>query len=98
MNATNRPTTLWPPPEGFVPVPSLVDGIELYAPAPEEETEETRTFKCRHCGGAITYSATQRQLTCPYCGGSQEITAEEVGQAAAEFEFTLSAMERARYG
>ncbi len=98
MNATNRSTTLWPPPEGFVPVPSLVDGIELYAPAPEEEAEETRTFKCRHCGGAITYSATQRQLTCPYCGGSQEITADEVGRAAAEFEFTLSAMERARYG
>jgi predicted RNA-binding Zn-ribbon protein involved in translation (DUF1610 family) len=98
MDSTNQPTHVWSPPEDFVPVPSLVDGIELYAPAPEEETEETRTFRCRHCGGAITYSATQRQLTCPYCGSTQALTAEEVGPAAAEFEFTLETMERARYG
>jgi len=99
MNAANQPTKLWPPPDGFVSAPSLLEGIELYAPAPEEKPdEETRTFKCRHCGGTISYSATQRQLTCPYCGGSQELTAEEVGQAAAEFEFTLETMERARYG
>jgi predicted RNA-binding Zn-ribbon protein involved in translation (DUF1610 family) len=102
MNATNQPahqpSNLWPPPEGFVPVPSQVDGIELYAPAPEEEPEETRTFKCRHCGGTIAYSAAQRQLTCPYCGGTQELTAEEVGQRAAEFEFTMETMARAQYG
>jgi predicted RNA-binding Zn-ribbon protein involved in translation (DUF1610 family) len=102
MNPTSQtptqPTTLWPPPDGFVPVPSLVDGIEIYAPAPAEEPEETRTFKCRYCGGTIAYSATQRQLTCPYCGRTQEVTAEEVGQAAAEFEFTLETMERAQYG
>jgi predicted RNA-binding Zn-ribbon protein involved in translation (DUF1610 family) len=98
MSKTDRPTTLWPPPEGFVPVPSQVEGIDLYAPAPVEEPEETRTFKCRHCGGTIAYSATQRQLTCPYCGGAQSLAAEEVGQAAAEFEFTLEAMERAQYG
>lgn len=98
MTNTDQPTALWPPPAGFVPVPSRVDGIELYAPAPQEQPEETRTFRCRHCGGTIAYSATQRQLTCPYCGGLQELAAEEVGQAAAEFEFTLSAMERARYG
>ena len=98
MNDTQSPTSLWPPPEGFVPVPSLVDGIELYAPAPKEEPEETRTFKCRHCGGTISYSATQHELTCPYCGRTQELDAEEVGQAAAEFEFTLETMERAQYG
>ncbi len=98
MSETKQKATLWPPPEGFVPVPSQVEGIELYAPAPEEEPEETRTFKCRHCGGVIAYSATQRQLTCPYCGRTQEVDAEEVGQAAAEFEFTLETMERARYG
>ena len=98
MNEAKQKTALWPPPESFVPVPSLVEGIELYAPAPEEKPDETRTFKCRYCGGVISYSATQRQLTCPYCDRVQEIAAEEVGQAAAEFEFTLSAMEQARYG
>jgi Zn finger protein HypA/HybF involved in hydrogenase expression len=98
MNETKQKTALWPSPEGFVPVPSLVEGIELYAPAPEEKPDETHTFKCRYCGGVISYSATQRQLTCPYCDRAQEIAAEEVGQAAAEFEFTLETMEQARYG
>ena len=98
MNETKQKTALWPPPEGFIAVPSLVEGIELYAPAPEEKPDETRTFKCRYCGGVISYSATQRRLTCPYCGRAQEIAAEEVGQAAAEFEFTLETMEQARYG
>lgn len=96
--ATNS-TALWPPPEGFVPVLSQVEGIELYAPAPEEEPEEeTRTFKCPSCGAVISYSATQRQLTCPHCGSTQEITAEVVGRRADEFEFTLETMERAQYG
>ena len=104
MNDIDQSTALWPPPEGFVPrtlfvrVPSQVDGIEIYAPAPKEEAEETRTFKCRHCGGSIAYSASEQQLTCPYCGRTQALTAEEVGQAAAEFEFTLETMARARYG
>jgi len=85
--------------DGFVPVSSRVEGIEVYAPAPAKPSdEETRTFKCRHCGGPVAYSPSQHQLTCPYCGGSQELTAEEVGQAAEEFEFTLEALEQAQYG
>ena len=98
MGEIKRKAALWPPPEGFVPVPSQVEGIELYAPAPEKETEETRTFKCRHCGGVISYSASERELACPYCGRTQEVEAEEVGQAAAEFEFTLETMEQAQRG
>ena len=98
MIEAKREISLWPPPEGFLPVPSQIEGIELYAPAPEEEREETRTFKCRHCGGTIAYSATQRQLTCPYCGRAQEVDGEEVGRAAAEFEFTLETMEQAQHG
>jgi hypothetical protein len=91
-------STLWPPPAGFVPIPSQIKGIELYAPAPEEEAEETRTFKCRQCGGTISYSATQRQLTCPYCSSLQKIDAETVGRRADEFEFTLETMAQAHHG
>jgi hypothetical protein len=98
MQNIPSPSTLWPPPAGFIPVPSQIDGIELYAPAPKEKPDETRTFKCRYCGGSIAYSATQRQLTCPYCGHAQDLAAEEVGQAADEFEFTLETMQRARFG
>lgn len=85
--------------QGFVPIPSRVEGIEVYAPAPPETPEEkTRTFKCSRCGGSIVYNPSQRQLTCPYCGESQELSAEEIGQAAVEFEFTLEALEQAQYG
>jgi predicted RNA-binding Zn-ribbon protein involved in translation (DUF1610 family) len=98
MNENRLQSTLWPPPPDFVPIPSQVEGIELYAPAPKEEVEETRTFKCRQCGGTISYSATQRQLTCPYCGSEQQIDAEAVGYRADEFEFTLEMMEQARHG
>lgn len=99
MGQSERAATQWSPPEGFVPVASQVEGIEIYAPAPpEEEKERTRTFKCRHCGGVISYSASERELTCPYCGRTQPIAAETVGRAAEEFEFTLETMEQARRG
>ncbi len=97
--AEKRPQpALWPPPPGFVPVSSQIEGIELYAPVPEGKAEETRTFKCRQCGGTISYSAAQRQLTCPYCGSEQQIDAETVGRRADEFEFTLETMAQARHG
>ncbi len=99
VSSVSSTVGLWPPPQGFAPVPSHVAGIEVYAPAPEEKADDkTHTFKCRYCGGSIVYNPEQRRLTCPYCGGTQEIAAEEVGQQAAEFEFTLEAMEQARYG
>ncbi len=99
MNSSYSSTTPYLPPDGFVPVPSLLEGVSVYAPAPTQEMDkETRTFKCRHCGGTISYSASERRLTCPYCGGSQQIAAEEVGRTAAEFEFTLETIEQARYG
>jgi Zn finger protein HypA/HybF involved in hydrogenase expression len=88
----------WTPPKDFVPVPSQIEGIEIYAPAPKQDVEKTRTFKCRQCGGTISYSATQRQLTCPYCNSEQQIDAEAVGRRADEFEFTVETMEQARHG
>lgn len=88
----------WEPPEGYVPVRSQVDTVEVFAPAPERVDDELQAFKCRHCGGTISYSPTQRKLTCPYCGTHQTIDAEEVGRAAEEREFTLDAMARPRYG
>jgi Zn finger protein HypA/HybF involved in hydrogenase expression len=99
MKQSEQQRALWPPPEGFVPVSSQMDGVDVYAPAPEEAPEEeTRTFKCPSCGGVTEYSATQQQLTCPHCGRAQDLTADVVGRRAAEFEFTLETMERARYG
>jgi hypothetical protein len=99
MSELRQQSALWPPPEGFVSVQSRVEGIELYAPAPEEAPpEETRTFKCPSCGGITAYSATQRRLTCSHCGREQDLDAAVVGAGADEFEFTLETMERVEYG
>ena len=99
MGESDRKSALWPPPEGFVPVPSRVKGIQVYAPAPEHaEDDATRTFKCRHCGGVISYDASEKQLTCPYCGSTQQVEAEAVGRSAAEFEFTLETIKDAKRG
>ncbi len=88
----------WTPPSEFVAQESKIPGITVYAPAPEETHEETQSFTCQHCGGAITYSAKEQVLTCPYCGQRQDLAAEQVGRAAPEFEFTLETMSKARYG
>jgi Zn finger protein HypA/HybF involved in hydrogenase expression len=98
MADTKRATTSWQSPEGFVPAPSEVDGVELFAPAPIEVAEETRSYKCRHCGGVVSYSATDQELICPYCGKSQALDSDEVGRAAEKFEFEVSTVAEARYG
>ncbi|MBN1956485.1 MAG: hypothetical protein JW900_15755 [Anaerolineae bacterium] len=96
MGATEIP---WTPPESYVPVPSAIDGIEIYGPAEQKaEKEQTRTFKCPACGGVTSYDATQQNLVCPHCGHRQDIAAKVVGQTADQFEFTLETMERAQYG
>ena len=100
MTVTNPPpsTPAWALPKDYVAVPSQVDGIVVYAPVPETEDEGLRTFKCRHCGGAVSYGVAERSLTCPFCGTTQELETAEVGQAAEEFEFTLAAMSRPQRG
>ena len=98
MGDQAKESNLWSPPDGFVHAPSQVEGIQLFAPAPAEEMEETRTFTCRHCGGVVAYSASDQGLICPYCGQSQALETEEVGPAADEFEFTLPTMEVAQRG
>jgi predicted RNA-binding Zn-ribbon protein involved in translation (DUF1610 family) len=89
----------WTPPPGFVPTPSKVTGIEVYAPAPPEEAEpEARTFRCPQCNGIISYSADVQQLVCPHCGHAQEVGARVVGLAATRFEFTLDTLDQSEKG
>jgi len=98
MREPHSATAAWAPPPGFAPVPSQVDGIVLYAPAPKKEAEKTRTFKCPSCGGITAYSATEKRLVCSHCGQVQQLDAESIGPRAAQFEFTLETMEQAQYG
>ena len=99
MRETQPSLSFWSPPAGYAPLPSAIEGIELYGPAPRERNDEqTQSYKCSACAGVVQYTASQQRLTCPYCGHTQEIEADEVGEKADEFEFTLSAMQRAQYG
>jgi Zn finger protein HypA/HybF involved in hydrogenase expression len=89
----------WSSPAGFVPLPSAIEGIEMYGPPQERAPDDrTRSFRCPSCGGVFEYSPAEQELKCPYCGHSQEIDAHQVGRSADEFEFTLATMERAKYG
>ncbi len=87
----------WPPP-GLAPVASLVPGIEVYAPAPQETDDRSRSFRCSQCGGTIQFDPGQRRLACPFCGAAQDLNVQQVGRAAEQAEFTLAAMARAPSG
>jgi DNA-directed RNA polymerase subunit RPC12/RpoP len=98
MGAQQKYAT-WSPPPGFVAVHSLIPGVEVYAPAPEEETgPEARTFRCPQCNGLISYDAGDQQLACPYCGYTQEVGARVVGLSAKRFEFTLKTLDESERG
>ena len=89
----------WSPPPGFVAVPSAVPGIEVYAPAPEDQVDpDAKTFRCPQCNGLTSYDAGDQQLACPHCGYTQEIGARVVGLAAGRFEFTLETLDQSERG
>ena len=93
----NYPT--WSPPPGFAAVPSKVPGIEVYAPAPEEQADpDAKTFRCPQCNGLIAYDAGDQQLSCPYCGYKQAVGARVVGLTADRFEFTLETLDQSERG
>ncbi|MBN1584225.1 MAG: hypothetical protein JXA89_26180 [Anaerolineae bacterium] len=89
----------WTPPPGFVPVPSQVPGIQVYAPAPaQEEKQDAHTFRCPQCHGITAFDAGGQQLSCPYCGYKHEVGTRVVGLSADSFEFTLEALDRSEKG
>jgi predicted RNA-binding Zn-ribbon protein involved in translation (DUF1610 family) len=88
------------PPKNFIPVPSAVEGIEVYAPAGGEKADYKKVveFKCPQCGAETAYSIAEGGLTCTHCGYHQVSETQAVGRGAQEFEFTLETMEEAAHG
>ncbi len=88
------------PPENFIQVPSSVEGIAVYAPAPPEESpqRETVEFKCPQCGATTAFSAEGEGLTCTHCGYFEPAKSDAVGKRAPEYEFTVETMQRAAHG
>jgi predicted RNA-binding Zn-ribbon protein involved in translation (DUF1610 family) len=81
-------------PEGFIPVRSHVDGIEVYAPAAVEEVLEHRT-RCPSCGAGIAWAPGRQALHCRHCGYESEA---QSGIDAGEGEFTAEALQRGQQG
>ncbi len=81
-------------PEGFVPVRSHLDGIEVYAPAAVEEVLENRT-RCPSCGAAVAWDPSRQVLHCRHCGFHSEA---QSGSDDGQGEFTAEALARGEQG
>jgi len=83
-------TLNYSPPNGFVQIESKLDGIKVFAPAPEIDlSPEALEFKCPQCGATTSYTPSTGGITCQNCGYTQIQQANIVGQSANEQEFTL---------
>jgi predicted RNA-binding Zn-ribbon protein involved in translation (DUF1610 family) len=88
------------PPKNFIQVPSKVDGIEVFAPAPEVKDEEQAVveFKCPQCGADTAYSVSDGGLKCSHCGYYSPPQKNVLGRQAHEFEFTLETVAESERG
>ncbi len=78
------------PPAGFIQVESQLEGITVFAPAPEvDTTPEALAFKCPQCGATTAFTPSAAGVTCQHCGYAQAAVTEAIGRAADEHEFTL---------
>ena len=87
------------PPTGFIQVESKLEGIAVFAPAPEiDSTPEAMEFKCPRCGAATTFTPSAGGVTCRHCGYTQDRQAAAVGRYAEEREFTMDNLALAARG
>ncbi len=87
------------PPPGYVQTDSLVEGIEIYAPADETaQRPEQVSFKCPNCGATTAFDVSTQKLSCEHCGYTEETHIQQVGRAAEQFEFKVETMQRAEQG
>lgn len=90
----------WPP-EGYIPVDSVLDGISIYRPKPveqQEDTPETVDFTCPQCNATTAYSIQDGGLKCTRCGYYEPPAHEAVGRGAEEFEFKAEVVRQAAHG
>ncbi len=86
-------------PPGFVRVESKLEGITVYAPAPQvEQIPDAQTFKCPNCGATTSFDPRAASVTCSNCGSIYALHTQRVGGDAKEFEFTLDTLNSAPRG
>lgn len=74
---------------GFEQVPSGLDGVMVFAPIPEKDAEEVRSYACPQCGGHLKFDVNSAGMACIYCGYTAQVATKQVGKSAQSFEFTL---------
>lgn len=74
---------------GFEQVPSKLEGVMVFAPIPEKDEEQVRSYACPQCGGHLKFDVTKAGMACIYCGYTAAVSTAQVGTAAESFEFTL---------
>ena len=62
------------------------------------ETERTRTYPCRQCGGELVFDIRHQKLTCPHCGNVQDIEESEADVAEQDFHEALAALRSGALG
>lgn len=90
------------PPVNFIPVPSQIEGIEVFAPRPDDDgqskTPDVVSFECPQCGATTAFSLTDGGLKCAHCGYFEPPAREIVGKGAEDFEFKVETIEESARG
>ena len=99
MTLQTPPTQSWQPPQGYRRVDSILTGISVFAPIPENAaTNAPTTFTCPNCGAATRFDVAAGEVACEHCGYIAHVQAKQVGRQAESFEFTLSTLNQAQQG
>ena len=93
----------WSPPEGYEPLDSLLEGFEVYGPAPTAEGDDgaaagPTTVRCPQCGASARFDVGKGAVACGFCGWADEAAPEVVGRDAADGEFTREALAQGAEG
>lgn len=92
MSALQVPKYYFP---GFEQIPSKLEGVLVFAPIPEKDKEQVRSYACPQCGGELKFDVNTSGMACIYCGFSAAVSTAVVGKDAQTFEFTLENIQAA---
>lgn len=80
---------------GFEQIPSKLEGVMVFAPIPEKDEAEVRSYACPQCGGHLKFDVNSSGMACIYCGYTAAVATQQVGQQAESFEFTVKNVQAA---
>ncbi len=89
----------WAPGPGWRQLDSAVDGITVWAPAPEADAPGGPTLtRCPQCGAVSRFTVEAGTLACEHCGWEDRDAVERVGRDGPAGEFTAEALEEGLHG